>query len=93
MLTGDKIETAKCIAISAGFKSVSQSIVEIRNKTDSVELKDCLIKFSETSQNSLLLIDGETLEMMIKYHEKLFFALAQEAPAVVCCRCAPKQKA
>lgn len=43
MLTGDKIETAKCIAISAGFKSTSQLIVEIRNKTDSVELKDSLL--------------------------------------------------
>ena len=26
MLTGDKVETAKCIAISAGLKSVNQSI-------------------------------------------------------------------
>ncbi len=26
MLTGDKVETAKCIAISAGLKSVNQEI-------------------------------------------------------------------
>jgi phospholipid-translocating ATPase len=30
MLTGDKVETAKCIAISAGQKSTNQSIFEIR---------------------------------------------------------------
>lgn len=30
MLTGDKVETAKCIAISAGLKPTNQSIFEIR---------------------------------------------------------------
>lgn len=30
MLTGDKVETAKCIAISAGLKGVNQEIYEIR---------------------------------------------------------------
>jgi phospholipid-translocating ATPase len=29
MLTGDKVETAKCIAISAGFKSSQQELFEI----------------------------------------------------------------
>ena len=31
MLTGDKIETAKCIAISTGLKSRKQDVVEISN--------------------------------------------------------------
>jgi phospholipid-translocating ATPase len=30
MLTGDKVETAKCIAISAGLKAVNQEIWEIK---------------------------------------------------------------
>ena len=30
MLTGDKVETAKCIAISAGIKSINQQICEVR---------------------------------------------------------------
>ncbi len=34
MLTGDKIETAKCIAISAGLKYRTQTIIEIRDATD-----------------------------------------------------------
>lgn len=29
MLTGDKLETAKCIAISTGFKGISQTFFEI----------------------------------------------------------------
>ena len=32
MLTGDKVETAKCIAISAGLKSVNQEIYEVRGE-------------------------------------------------------------
>ena len=34
MLTGDKIETAKCIAISTGLKSRKQDVVEISNIED-----------------------------------------------------------
>ena len=34
MLTGDKIETAKCIAISAGLKNSKQTISEIKDATD-----------------------------------------------------------
>lgn len=32
MLTGDKVETAKCIAISAGLKAASQEIHEVRGE-------------------------------------------------------------
>lgn len=34
MLTGDKVETAKCIAISAGLKGVNQEIYEIRGEDE-----------------------------------------------------------
>jgi len=37
MLTGDKIETATCIAISAGFKKRSEQIFLIRDMADSLE--------------------------------------------------------
>lgn len=36
MLTGDKVETAKCIAISAGLKSVNQEICEIKGDDELV---------------------------------------------------------
>lgn len=34
MLTGDKIETAICIAISSGIKSPTQSVYLIKEVTD-----------------------------------------------------------
>ena len=38
MLTGDKVETAKCIAISAGLKGVNQEIYEIRGDDEFVRI-------------------------------------------------------
>jgi phospholipid-translocating ATPase len=37
MLTGDKIETATCIAISAGFKKRSEQIFLIRDMTNALD--------------------------------------------------------
>lgn len=34
MLTGDKLETAKCIAISTGFKGINQTFFEMTEKND-----------------------------------------------------------
>lgn len=36
MLTGDKVETARCIAISAGLKGINQSIYEVRGEDELV---------------------------------------------------------
>jgi phospholipid-translocating ATPase len=38
MLTGDKVETAKCIAISTGLKSKSQEILEIKEATSNDQI-------------------------------------------------------
>jgi len=38
MLTGDKVETAKCIAISAGLKSRTQKFLDIREITNKSEI-------------------------------------------------------
>ena len=38
MLTGDKVETATCIAISAGLKTASEEIFTIKDVEDSIEL-------------------------------------------------------
>ena len=39
MLTGDKIETAKCIAISAGLQSKRQQVFEMKELTNHVDIK------------------------------------------------------
>jgi phospholipid-translocating ATPase len=38
MLTGDKVETATCIAISAGFKSRSQQFFYMKELKDTLEV-------------------------------------------------------
>ncbi|KAF4023750.1 hypothetical protein G4228_015629 [Cervus hanglu yarkandensis] len=40
-----------------------------------------------------LVISGDSLEVCLKYYEYEFMELACQCPAVVCCRCAPTQKA
>ena len=40
-----------------------------------------------------LVISGESLEVCLSYYEQEFMELACAAPAVVCCRCSPTQKA
>lgn len=42
--------------------------------------------------DAILLIDGISLSKLVEHHQQLFFETAAEASAVICCRCAPKQK-
>lgn len=58
MLTGDKVETATCIAISAGFKRRNQPIFSMRDMTDPQEVSRELEQFSRKAANSILMIDG-----------------------------------
>lgn len=92
MLTGDKIETAKCVAISTGLKAVSQDIYEIKEVKGDLELINKINEFSNKI-NTVLLIDGVSLTKALENHQKLFFEVAVRAPAVVCSRCLPTQKA
>jgi magnesium-transporting ATPase (P-type) len=46
MLTGDKVETATCIAISAGFKRRTQPIFFMREQTEAYEVAKKLDEFS-----------------------------------------------
>ena len=39
------------------------------------------------------MIDGKSLQICIDNHRDLFARVATLAPAVVCCRCSPTQKA
>ena len=92
MLTGDKIETATCIAISAGIKSQKQDIFVMKDMLDPVEIKNKLLQFG-TMYDKVLIMDGVTLHVALEQCYDLFFASATKAPAVVLCRCSPTQKA
>ena len=45
MLTGDKVETATCIAISAGLKNKRQQIFYIKDMANKYELREKLEDF------------------------------------------------
>lgn len=92
MLTGDKLETAKCIAISTGFKTLAQTFYEISEMEESLIYR----KIADFDPNrSILIVTGGSLEVIMKSSSlcNFFFSQAQLAKSVVLCRCAPKQKA
>ena len=104
MLTGDKVETATCISISAGLKAKTHKMYTIKNddiKSEAVDGKTpvsvLLSKFEEYKSKinidpHLFIIDGDTLDLALKNCEEAFFRTAMLAPSVVCCRCSPTQK-
>jgi len=47
MLTGDKVETATCIAISAGFKSRRQALFFMKELTTAKEVELKLKEFED----------------------------------------------
>lgn len=95
MLTGDKVETATCIAISAGFKSRQQGIFYMRDILAEKEAELKLKEFESKAENSLLMIDGQTIDVMMrkKHLEDMFFQITLQTPNVCVCRCSPQQKA
>ena len=106
MLTGDKVETATCISISAGLKAKTHLIYtiknddikeEVNNDSSKTPISVLLSKFDEYKRKinfnpHLFIIDGDTLDLALKNCEKDFFETAMLAPSVVCCRCSPTQK-
>ena len=102
MLTGDKVETATCISISAGIKGKYQKTFTIKYDDIACEQKSGTIlklkeKFKEyNNKNSveshIFIIDGELLDLALKNCEEEFFETTKQSPSVVCCRCSPTQK-
>jgi phospholipid-translocating ATPase len=91
MLTGDKVETARCVAISARLVARGQHIetmAKLRHKTQGQEALDAM----RNKTDSCLLIDGESLALMLTHFQTQFMSLAVLLPAVIACRCSPTQK-
>ena len=70
MLTGEKVETATCIAISAGFKTRMQPIFFMRDMTDPADVERRLEEFSRKATSVILMIDGQTVDVILS-HKKL----------------------
>ncbi len=92
MLTGDKLETATCIAKSSRLVSNNQNIHIFRHVTNRSEAHQELNAFRR-KQDSALVIKGDSLEICLENYEHEFMELVTNCPAVVCCRCSPEQKA
>jgi phospholipid-translocating ATPase len=109
MITGDKLETAKNIAITTGFKNSQNSFWEISevnpdnlrsnledfsvSRNPNLQTDTSLLNYTRTF--NLPVITGASLEVILHTPDlrKLFVQKIVEADAVVLCRCAPKQKA
>lgn len=76
MLTGDKVETATCIAISTGLKAKSQKLFYMRELKTVSEVESHLKTF-ETLEDTILIIDGNVLHIALEKHmEEYFFKVA-----------------
>uniref|UniRef100_A0A0G4HX08 Phospholipid-transporting ATPase n=1 Tax=Chromera velia CCMP2878 TaxID=1169474 RepID=A0A0G4HX08_9ALVE len=96
MLTGDKVETAICIAISARLKGPMHSFFVLAAQGHSTDASrvEALESFALAADQQVLIVDGTVLTTFLKgEHEQFFIATACRSPAVVCCRCSPTQKA
>ncbi|KAJ8668887.1 hypothetical protein QAD02_000146 [Eretmocerus hayati] len=92
MLTGDKLETATCIAKSSRLVSRTQSLHVFKSVVTRTDAHLELNIFRK-KQDCALVISGDSLEVCLQYYEDEFLELATGSPAVVCCRCSPTQKA
>ena len=92
MLTGDKVETARCVAISSKLISRTHYIHTITALTQSALALDHL-SFLRSHPTACLLIDGPSLTTLLTHHLSAFISTAVLLPAVIACRCSPTQKA
>ncbi|KAI0229267.1 putative phospholipid-transporting ATPase IIB [Lamellibrachia satsuma] len=92
MLTGDKLETATCIAKSSKLVSRTQTIHTFRRITNRSDAHLELNAFRRKNDCALV-ITGESLQVVLQFYEHEFVELACQCPAVVVCRCSPTQKA
>ncbi|KAI8331646.1 phospholipid-translocating P-type ATPase [Blakeslea trispora] len=92
MLTGDKIETATCIAISSKLVSRNQGIHTVAKLKSAMEAADEIDNL-RTKTDNCLVIDGESLQLCLDHFIDEFIEIVTLMPVVVCCRCSPTQKA
>ncbi|KJR86609.1 phospholipid-translocating ATPase [Sporothrix schenckii 1099-18] len=96
MLTGDKVETARCVAISAKLVARGQYVYTVAKMTkrDGPAAQQDHLDFLRAKTDACLLIDGESLALFLAGPLRTaFIAAAVQLPTVVACRCSPTQKA
>ncbi|XP_069009135.1 phospholipid-transporting ATPase IF isoform X2 [Embiotoca jacksoni] len=98
VLTGDKHETAVSVSLSCGHFHRTMNILELLQQRSDNECAEQLrrlarrIKEDHVIQHGLV-VDGASLSLALREHEKLFMEVCKNVSAVLCCRMAPLQKA
>ncbi|KAK7432495.1 putative aminophospholipid-translocase [Neonectria magnoliae] len=92
MLTGDKVETARCVAVSSKLVARGQYIYTVAKLKKKDNAQDHL-DFLRSKTDACLLIDGESLALFLTHFRIEFISIAVLLPTVVACRCSPNQKA
>ncbi|CAH2099499.1 unnamed protein product [Euphydryas editha] len=92
MLTGDKLETALCIARSLQLGGGARWLAapECSSRRDAYALLTSLAPDADTTD---LILEGETLEVCLRSYEAEFVELLCACSGVVVARCSPTQKA
>ncbi|XP_054569744.1 phospholipid-transporting ATPase IF isoform X6 [Eptesicus fuscus] len=98
VLTGDKHETAVSVSLSCGHFHRTMNILELINQKSDSECAEQLRQLARriTEDHVIqhgLVVDGTSLSLALREHEKLFMDVCRNCSAVLCCRMAPLQKA
>ncbi|XP_077899839.1 phospholipid-transporting ATPase IF isoform X2 [Ictidomys tridecemlineatus] len=98
VLTGDKHETAVSVSLSCGHFHRTMNILELINQKSDNECAEQLRQLARriTEDHVIqhgLVVDGTSLSLALREHEKLFMEVCRNCSAVLCCRMAPLQKA
>uniref|UniRef100_A0A8C4XM57 Phospholipid-transporting ATPase n=1 Tax=Falco tinnunculus TaxID=100819 RepID=A0A8C4XM57_FALTI len=104
VLTGDKHETAVSVSLSCGHFHRTMNILElVQHKSDTFKFfhhavtKLTLLSLNRIKEDHViqhgLVVDGTSLSLALREHEKLFMEVCKNCSAVLCCRMAPLQKA
>ena len=93
MLTGDKLETATCIAKSSRLFSPKTTIHTFREVFSREDSHQELNSLRRRADQCALIISGRSMQNCVTFYEEEFVQLAMLCQAVVICRCSPTQKA
>ncbi|XP_042878523.1 phospholipid-transporting ATPase IF-like [Penaeus japonicus] len=96
VLTGDKVETAVNIAYSCGHFKRFMTILTLTGLQDKETAYSKLQECKETCNldgSFGLVVDGQSLVLLLEHFEEEFYAVGRRCWSVVCCRMSPKQKA
>ncbi|KRZ40142.1 putative phospholipid-transporting ATPase IIB, partial [Trichinella pseudospiralis] len=92
MLTGDKLETAMCVAKLSGLVNRKHTVLHLPT---TLKNEDTLLQLENLKNcpNGVLVISGEMVKICLENCFKKFCECCQNISSVVCYRCSPAQKA